>query len=195
MLNKTAVWGLRGIILAMLVAASTAGVYAGEKDALSPSVSLQQLKLDAVRLEKSGDKVKAAQAYEQIIEADPSKSRLLANRLALLYADLGEMDKSLKYAAVVMRHHPDPKAYLAGIYQRAGNHKEAQKILKDEISKADNPQKKMILRWQLADSYEKTGDSVKAEKVLLNAAADAPKGAGKKAAENRLKKFKAKSEK
>ena len=116
--------------------------------------------------EQSGQTLKAAEAYEQILKTDPSTRMALAPRLVAIYAQAGEADKALEWAHVVMQTNPDPQAYLAGVNAMLGKYSEAQTILEAELTKAKEPRRKMLLNWQLADIHEKAGKPEKAAEAL-----------------------------
>lgn len=160
-----------------------------------------ELATQAMGYERAGEKAKAAEIYEKLIETDPTKRMVLANRLVKLYAEIGNTNKALEWAHVVMERNPDPQAYLAGVHTMLGNYNEAKAILEKEISsvgspsrKGDkdagkDPRRKLTLYWQLADVYEKQGNDQKAE-YLLKAAVELAKGKPEEsAARRRLQKF------
>ncbi|MEI6787345.1 MAG: hypothetical protein WCL49_02585 [bacterium] len=124
------------------------------------------LRKQALSLEQSGQKLKAAEAYEQILKADPSTRMVLAPRLVAIYTQAGETNKTLEWAHVVMKTNPDPQAYLAGVNAMLGKYSEAQAILEAELAKAKEPRRKMLLNWQLADMHEKAGKPEKVAEAL-----------------------------
>jgi len=127
------------------------------------------LRKQAQSYEQACQKLKAAEAYEQILKADPSTRMILASRLVTIYAQAGVTNKALEWARVVMRNNPDPQAYLAGVNALLGRYSEAQAILDAELAKTKEPRRKMLLHWQLADMYEKAGKPEKAAGALAKA--------------------------
>jgi tetratricopeptide (TPR) repeat protein len=127
------------------------------------------LRKQARAYEQSGQKLKAAAAYEQILKTDPATRMVLAPRLVAIYAQAGETNKALDWAHVVMQTNPEPHAYLAGVNAMLGRYSEAQGLLEAELAKIKEPRRKMLLNWQLADVYEKTGKPEKAAKALAQA--------------------------
>jgi len=133
--------------------------------------------------------MKAAEIYEEIIEHDPSKRLALANRLVKIYGEAGVTNKALKWAEAVMEWNPDPQAYLAGVHAMLGNYGEAREILANELAEVGQSRRRLTLQWQLADVYEKEGNTDKAERIL-KAAADSVKGKPEEiTAGRRLKRF------
>ena len=137
---------------------------------LPPTVtnaSPQQLSALAEARERSGDLLEVAVAYERLIEQDPTKRMVLAQRLVQIYAKEGQVDKALSWAHVVMERNPEPQSYLAGVYMMLGKLDEAKDILEKLVAERKEPRQKLTLSWQLADVYEKLGDIPSAEKTLL----------------------------
>jgi hypothetical protein len=95
--------------------------------------------------------------------------------LVAIYTETGETNKALAWAHEVMRENPDPQAYLAGVHARLGEWKEAREILEHEIAGNTNAIRAVTLRWQLAELWERQGNTTKASKALTEAA-DAAKG-------------------
>jgi tetratricopeptide (TPR) repeat protein len=120
----------------------------------------------ARKYEQAGDKLKAAETYEQIVKGDPGKSIVLARRIATIYAESGQTNKAIEWAKEVMKTSPDPQAYLAGIHAMLGNYPEAIRIVDEEIVREKDARRGIMLRWQLAELCNKTGDVKKAEKLL-----------------------------
>ena len=127
------------------------------------------LRKQARAFEQSGQRIKAAEAYESILKTDPSARMVLAPRLVAIYTQAGETNKALEWAHVVMQTNPDPQAYLAGVNAMLGKYSEAQGILEAELAKTKEPRRKMLLNWQLADVYEKAGKPEKAAETLSQA--------------------------
>ncbi len=161
----------------------------GATNSASSRPSMAQLKAMAEHYEKSGSKAEAAGTYEQIIKADPAAQTVLAPRLVDLYIDTKQLPKAMAWAREVMKTNPDPQAYLAGVYTRIGMTKEARAILAEEIKKANEPRREMLLNWQLADASEKAGDIEAARAALADAAKSAESSPDAPAARKRLISF------
>ena len=82
---------------------------------------------------------------------------------------MGETDEELKWVLEPISDDPDPNAALAGVYAGLGQFGEARRILQSEIASETQPLRSVVLRWQLADIYEKNGESEKPEKLLTGA--------------------------
>ena len=119
--------------------------------------------------ERAGRKREAAAVYEAMVRTNTAARKVLSHRLVTLYAEAGETNKAVAWAREVMRDNPDPKAYLAAVYGRLGQWKDAQEILEREIASNTNTTRAVTLRWQLAEACEKDGDAVKARKILNEA--------------------------
>ena len=151
-----------------------------------------ELTKQAGAYERSGEKLKAAATYEELVKTDPAKRLVVAHRLVRLYAALCNTNRALQWAEVVMERNPDPQAYLAGVYSMVGKHEEARAILEVEIPKAKRLHRKVTLHWQLADVYEVEGNAKKAEELLASAV-ELVKGRKEESAANRrLEKFRKK---
>lgn len=137
-------------------------------------------------LQRAGKRLEAAEIYEQLIETDPARSRVLVGLLARLYAEAGKPAKALAWAEKVIEKHPDPQAYLAGVHAMCGDYKKAAQILDKEIAGAKQARRQITLRWQLADVHEKAGKLDEAEKVLRTAAEIAGNGQDRIATTRRL---------
>ena len=140
---------------------------AAELPPAETNTSSQQLSAMAEARERSGDLLEAAAAYERLIEQNPTKRMVLAQRLVQIYVKEGLTEKTLRWAHVVMEWNPEPQAYLAGVYTLLGNLDEARNILEQQLTERKEPRQKLTLSWQLADVYEKLGDIPSVEKTLL----------------------------
>ncbi len=142
--------------------------------------SVEQLEEQAAALERQGDRLGAAELYEQIVKADPALRGVLAATLAELYARSGAVEKALAWAGVVMEKNPDPVAYLAGIHALLGNLEQAAGLIGKELEADPPPRRRVALLWQLADVRVAQGDLVEAEARLaagVEAAAGLPEEA------------------
>ncbi|WP_136077597.1 tetratricopeptide repeat protein [Pontiella desulfatans] len=133
------------------------------------------MKKKAMAFERGGEPLKAAQIYEQIALDDASSRKVLAIRLVKIYASEGQKDNALKWAKSVIEDHPDPQAYMAGVYAMLGECSKAINILEKEIAKTKDPDRTLTLYWQLANVHEQNNDPEKTEKAL-SAAVFAAKG-------------------
>ena len=142
--------------------------------------------------EQAGEKMKAAKTYEKIVSRDSVSKRVLAYRLATLYAECGVTNKALHWAEAVTKDHPDPKPYVAGIHAMLGDYENAAGILKAELNGRMvrlRPLRQMTLRWSLADVHERSGNLDQAEQELGAALAAAKGSLSEATAERRLKRF------
>lgn len=126
----------------------------------------------AAKLERDGRKVEAIAVYEQLARQDPLSERLVAQRLARLYAATGNTNAAIAWATKATKKHPDPEAYLAGVHALCGNHAEAAQILTKALEAQSIPRlREIILRWQLADSLVARKKQPEAEAQLRKALA------------------------
>ncbi len=141
----------------------------------------------AANLERAGRKVEAIAVYEQLAKQDPLARRVVANRLARLYAETGNETAALMWAREVTMNHPDPEAYLAGIHALCGSHAEAASILTKALEAKPLPRtRELALRWQLADVLAAQGKLPEAEEQLRKALALAQGHPEEPTAEKRL---------
>lgn len=132
-------------------------------------VSEPELRRQAASLEQAGRTLEAARVYEQIVRMDPSRSRVLARRLAVIYAEARQEKKALSWAGIAAKDDPDPNAYLAGINSLMGNQDEAARLLEAELRQTGNAHRKVTLYWQLAGVKERGGDREGAARALNDA--------------------------
>ena len=119
--------------------------------------------------ERAGRTAEATAAYEKLLQRDTSYEAILSPRLVDLYIADGQPGPALSWAGRVARRHPDPQAYLAGVHARLGQWKEAEILLRRALSATDEPRKRLLLLWQLADAQEGQGDGVAARETLSGA--------------------------
>ncbi|MDF7822636.1 hypothetical protein P4B35_01320 [Pontiellaceae bacterium B12227] len=151
--------------------------------------STLELKQRALTFEQKGERLQAAEIYEQLAEKDESSRKVLANRLAVLYAQEGCSDKSLQWASIAAEMNPDPQAYMAGIHSMLGDDSSAIQILKQELSKKNQPMRTLVLHRQLASIYEDRHD-LKNARLTLQSATGVLKGTSMESeAEKLLKAF------
>jgi len=147
---------------------------------------------DAMVLERQGDRAGVAELYERIIERDDTKQPVLSRRLVRLYAELGNATQAMEWAEAVVQHHPDPRAYMAGVHAMLGHYDAARSILVEEIMHAKIPRRRLTLRWQLAELYVQFGRPGAAERALEAAVNAAEDEADRAAARRRLETFRRK---
>jgi tetratricopeptide (TPR) repeat protein len=140
--------------------------------------------------ERAGHKREAAALYEAMARTNIPARKVLSSRLMTLYVETGETNKALTWAREVMRDNPDPQAYLAAVYGRLGQWKDAREVLEREIASNTNATRAVTLRWQLAEFYEKEGNEAKASRVLNEAAGLANGTPMETTAQRRLKTLK-----
>jgi len=158
-------------------------------DATDAVAEVAKLMRQAETFEQGGDKLKAARLYERIAKRNVSARRPLANRLSRLYAESGVTNKAVEWAEEVMKVHPDPQAFLAGIQSTLGNYEEAAKILRKQLDVAPSRQRRMIVLWQLGEVYDRQGKAGDARKAFEQAVREATNDAERNAAQKRLEKF------
>ncbi len=150
---------------------------------------VRELSKRATAYEQAGDTAAAVRAYEQIITMDATKRSVLSHRLVRLYAKLDQPDAALKWAREIMKTHPDPQAYLAGVLTLVRQYEEAEKALQEAITAAKTPRQRMVLHWQRADAYtrqERWADARTALESAISAVKDLPE---EKHARRRLERF------
>ena len=170
----------------LLLLLSTVPAWTAEPNASPPRPAPTPQAL-AAAYEHAGRKAEAAAIYETLAATNAVARKVLAPRLVQIYAETGKEKQALAWAKDVMRDNPDPQAYLAGVHSRLAQPKQAQQILEREIAANTNATRAVTLRWQLADVHEKTGDKVKARKVMSEAATAAKGTPMETAAQRRLK--------
>ena len=79
---------------------------------------------------------------------------------------MGETDEELKWVLEPISDDPDPNAALAGVYAGLGQFGEARRILQSEIASETQPLRSVVLRWQLAELWEKTDNRTEVHKAL-----------------------------
>ncbi len=124
---------------------------------------------EALRYERAGEPLKAAAVYERMAREDRAKRSVVAHRLVRLYTEQKRPRDVLRWVREIMKNHPDPHAYHAGVLATIGRHAEAEAILRKELAKAATVQRKIVLRWQLADCLAKQEKGTEAEEVLREA--------------------------
>jgi uncharacterized protein HemY len=184
--GRAAVWG--GVAVLALAGA----VNAAQTNAPSPAdktAEVAKLMRMADSYHQAGDSLKAARLYELIAKRYPDTRRSVAGRVCRLYAASGVTNAALAWAAEVMRVHPDPQVFLAGIQVALKNPEAAAGILEQQLAVAPTPQRRISLLWQLGDVREKQGEFEKARQAFAGAVNVATSAAERDAAQRRLEKF------
>jgi tetratricopeptide (TPR) repeat protein len=123
----------------------------------------------AQELERANKPLEAAALYEKMAAEDATKRLVLAHRLVRIYVQARMEERALRWAKVVIEQHPDPQAYLAGVYGMLDKWAEAAAILEGELAKGGEPRRRLVLLWQLADLHEQSGAPDKAAAALTRA--------------------------
>jgi tetratricopeptide (TPR) repeat protein len=119
--------------------------------------------------ERAGRHGEALAVYEKLLQRDTTYEAVIAPRLVDLHTAEKHPAQALAWARRVARRHPDPQAYLAGVYARLGQWKEAELLLRQALVSAQAPSKRQPLLWQLADAQEGQGDAAAARITLSEA--------------------------
>ena len=178
-------WFLCGVVFAGTPMCALAQNVSSNESSSTP----EQLANRAATHERAGQWLAAAEAYKELILSDPTREKVAAQRLVKVYAQVCATNEALHWASEVMKDHPDPQPYLAGVYPMLADYDGASQILVKEIAGAIELRRKLTLRWQLADVYEKHGrpDS---EEELLKETVDLAEGSpDEKVAGKRLDRF------
>ncbi len=109
----------------------------------------ERLKSVAERFARAGQPREAAAAYEQVLQADTNARAVLAPLLVRLYIESKQPRPALAWAQQVMTNTPDPQAYLAGVYEAIGSHREARALLEHELSRSNSATRAAALKLQL----------------------------------------------
>ena len=173
------------------VACSLSALGIGTAVTAEPSSDLAE---QALSLERAGLLKDAAVVYEKIAATQPANRKVVAARLVQAYVQLKEPGKAIEWARQVMLTHPDPQAYLAGVYARVGEHRAALDILEKELAATNAPAREIALCWQAADVYEMTHQPQAAHHWLEKASEAARGQPEEQAARARLARTDAKRE-
>lgn len=153
----------------------------------SSTESVAELMRRGVSAEKNHQSATAAQAYEQLLQHDTTFEATVAPRLVNLYISMNRPASALSWARRIARHHPEPKAYLAGVHSRLNQNKEAELLLRQALRKINDPTQRTPLLWQLAQTLENQGDNQGAMTTLENARDTANNAAMRQTATRRIK--------
>lgn len=184
--RQAAVW------VGIAVLALAGALRAAQTNAPAPvdkTQEVEKLMRTADGLQQAGDGLKAARLYELIAKRYPGYRSSVAGRVCRLYAENGVTNAALAWASEVMRVHPDPQVFLAGIQIALKNYEAAVGIFERQLAVAPTPQRRISLLWQLADLREKQGEFGKAGQALAGAVNAATSAAERDAAQRRLEKF------
>ena len=132
--NKLRAAGLAGCLC--LPGAGTA-LWASAPGAETSASALKRLGADE---ERAGHPAAAADAYAALLRLDASSESLLTLRLVELNIAGGRPAEALAWARRAARRHPTPQAYLAGVYARIGQWKEAELLLRQALAQAAGAQ-------------------------------------------------------
>lgn len=140
----------------------------------------------AAAAERDGRWREAAAAYTALLEQDDAFEPVVAPRLVSLYTRMGETVQALAWATRVARCHPQPAAYLGGVYARLGLYPDAKAALRQALREAPDATRRMPLLWQLAETQEQAGEPAAARETLLLARREASDDARRAVASRRL---------
>jgi len=143
------------------------GSVSAEKQSAAESV--RDLMRRGVSAENSHRTANAAEAYEKLLQRDTTFEATVAPRLVNLYLSMNQPAPALSWATRIARRHPAPKAYLAGVYARMGQHKEAELMLRQAIRNTPAAAQRVPLQWQLAEAQEHLGEEETAKATLEKA--------------------------
>ena len=145
----------------------------------------------AAAAERDGRLRDAVAAYTALLEQDAAAEPVVAARLAELHVRLDEPGPALAWAARVARRHPEPAAFLAGVYARLGLFTDAEMALRQALREAPDAARRLPLMWQLAETQEQAGDSGAARETLRLAQRTAGDARQREATERRLETLRA----
>jgi len=148
--------------------------------------SVAALAKRAAAAEKNGLTNEAVFAYTQLLERDISLVSVVGARLVELEIARNEPAAALRWAVRVARRHPQPDAYLSGVYARLGQWKESELLLRKALADERAPDRRVPLLWQLADAQERQGELEAARLTLARAVDEAGSAALKTTARQRL---------
>ena len=133
------------------------------------TLTSRELTKRAAAFEQTGAPLQAAHVYEALIQRKPARSRILAPRLAKIYAESGQTNQALTWAEQVIPRQPDPIAYRAGIHTMLRDYKTATTLLNTELAGTNTLHRTIQLHWQLADTQQKSGNTRSALTTLKKA--------------------------
>lgn len=174
---------MAGLACAAVLLACAGAAGAPKADANAADGTLAER---AAAAERDGRFREAAAAYTALLEQDDAFEPVVAPRLVGLHTRLGETAQALAWAARVARRHPQPAAYLAGVYARLGQYPDAEAALRQALRDAPDTARRLPLLWQLAETQEKAGAPGAARETLLLARQAAPDDTRRAATSQRL---------
>lgn len=159
---------------AVLLACAGAAAAPAAADAARTDPSGAAAARRAADAERDGRFREAAAAYAALLEQEAAFEPVVAPRLVSLHTRMGETAQALAWAARVARRHPEPAAYLAGVYARLGLFQDAKAALRQALREAPDAARRLPLLWQLAETQEQAGDPGAARETLHLARQTAP---------------------
>lgn len=178
--------GIQPIAIRLTWCLMTLGLVATLCRAEQPDPTLTELARRAAAAEKAALTNDSLAAYSRLMACDPSMASVIGPRLVELEASRGDPAAALRWAASVAQRHPQPDAYMAGVYARLGQWQDAERMLIQASRRETAPARRIPLLWQLADAQEKQGDSASAQATLTRAIREAASPEQKATAEQRL---------
>ncbi len=148
----------------LILLCACGGVLATEKCTDDASATLMR---QAVTAENQGRNSVAVAAYEELLRRDIGFEVNLAPRLVNLYSRMQQPAKTLSWARRVASRHPQPAAYLAGIYAQLEQHRDAALLLCQALQKKPDSQQRFTLLWQLAEAQNALDEKHSAIKTLI----------------------------
>lgn len=109
------------------------------------------LRAQADRWAGAGAWASALSAYEEIVRNDPALVPTLAPVMVRLALQGKQAEAAVRWAGEVVRHHPRPAAYWAGVYAGLGRTEEALRWLDQAESGATSLRERLEVMWQRAD--------------------------------------------
>ena len=176
---------MAGLACAAVTLLACAGA-AGAAPAATNAAAYDTLARRAAAAERDGRLREAAAAYAAMLEHDDAFEPVVAPRLVSLHARMGETAPALAWAARVARRHPEPAAYLAGVYARLGLFPDAEAALRQALREGQDAARRLPLLWQLAETQEQAGEPGAARETLLLARQTAPDDTRRAATARRL---------
>lgn len=109
------------------------------------------LRAQADRWAGAGAWTSALTAYEEIVRNDPALVPTLAPVMVRLAVQGKQAESAVRWAGEVVRQHPRPAAYWAGVYAGLGRTEEALSWLDRAESGATSLRERLEVMWQRAD--------------------------------------------
>ena len=180
---------MAGLACTALLLAGAGAV--GSAPAATHAAAADTLARRAAAAERAGRLDDAVAAYTALLKQDTAAEPVVASRLVELHVRLDEPVPALAWAARVARRHPEPAAFLAGVYARLGLFTDAEMALRQALREAPDAARRLPLMWQLAETQEQAGDSGAARETLRLAQRTAGDARQREATERRLETLRA----